>query len=105
MDDQRGAFKRNFASTLLGWRADAQIGSQAELAKKVGVSEATARRWESLTEPHLPDAWELHELCRVLGCEPDDLVNPSEMSSRERQLARRVARGARRAIGQEPQAS
>lgn len=105
MDDQRGSFKRNFASTLLGLRADAQIGSQAELARLVGVSEATARRWESLTEPHLPDAWELHELCRVLGVEPDELVRPAEMTTRERELARRAARGARRAIDPEPRAS
>ena len=96
MDDQRGQYKRNFAATLTGLRANAGISSQAMVAAAVGVSEATYRRWEDLRAPHLPDIWQITELARVLQVETDELVHPQEMTERERQLARRALRAVRR---------
>lgn len=96
VDDQRGEYKRAFAATLVGMRAEAGISSQDVIARSVGVSAATYRRWEALDRPNLPNAWEISELCRVLDVEPDELVRPQRMSERERQLARRALRASRR---------
>jgi DNA-binding transcriptional regulator YiaG len=108
VDDQPRAFKRAFAAALVALRAESGIGSQTVIAKLIPTSEATYRRWEALDEPHMPDAWQVKRLCEVLECEPAELIRPEPLSERERQLARRVARGAtrgsRRAIegGQAP---
>jgi DNA-binding XRE family transcriptional regulator len=95
-DDRRAAFKRAFASTLLGLRADRRVGSQRDFAKVIGTSEATYRRWENMDDPNMPDAWELSRLVAELHVEPDELVNPADLSPREREMARRLARGIRR---------
>lgn len=106
VDDQRSEYKRTFAAALVGFRAEAGISSQAELARLVGhASEATVRRWEALDQPHLPDAWQVRKLCEILGVEPEELIRPQPLSERERQLARRAARAAKRASGQARQAS
>lgn len=105
VDDQRGEFKRKFAATLLGYRAEKGITSQRELGVLVGISEATAQRWEDPDKPHLPDAWEVARLCEVLDREPGDFIRPEDWTPREREMARRAARGARRAIDRERQAS
>lgn len=94
-----------FAATLVGLRSDIGIPSQAELARRIEVSEATVQRWEALDKPNLPDAWELRRLCEVLEVEPDELVSPQPMSERERQLARRAVRATRRGIDRGREAS
>ena len=100
-DDQRRAFKRAFASTLLALRAESGRGSQAEIAKVAGTSAATYARWESMDDERLPDVFQLRQLVQVLT--PDDadqLLNPQELSPREREMARRLARARRRGVDQ-----
>lgn len=97
-DSQARVFKRVFAAALTVLRAEAEL-TQEELAVRVGVSEPTVRRWESLAdrdESILPDAWDLNKLCDALDCEPDALIRPSPPTARELELARRLARAARR---------
>jgi transcriptional regulator with XRE-family HTH domain len=65
MDDPRTEYAVAFAGVLLERREAMGISSQAELGRLVGVSEATAGRWER-HDGHLPDAWELLRLCDVL---------------------------------------
>jgi DNA-binding Xre family transcriptional regulator len=101
VDDQESEYKRAFAATVLWLRVKQGIGSQRDLAKAVGVSEATAQRWEDERKAHLPNAWELRRLCEVLACEPHELIYPEPLTDRERMVTRRAARAGRRA----PQAS
>lgn len=102
-EDTRTAFKRAFASTLLGLRAERSGGSQKDMALSVGTSEATYARWEKLTDPAMPDAFELSKLIECLQIEdPNELLAPTELSPRERELARRLARGSKRGRDQAP---
>lgn len=94
VDDQRGEFKRAFASTLLGRRVG--HGSQKVLAKVAGTSEATYRRWEDPAQPHLPDAWQLKLIAEHLECDAGDLLDPEQLTDRESALARRAARASSR---------
>ncbi|MFZ0324722.1 MAG: helix-turn-helix domain-containing protein [Actinomycetes bacterium] len=103
MDSEESRFKRTLGATILELRAHAAIPSQRALAKLVGVSEATVRRWEA--GDGCPDAWEVNRLCVVLGCEPDDLIRPAEMTERERELLRRSARQVHRTLDRERGAS
>lgn len=102
MDSAEATFKRTLGATILELRARASITSQAALAKAVGVSEATVRRWEQGT--HAPDAWEVSQLCRLFGVEPHELIRPEPMTDRERELLRRAARQVHRTIDREREA-
>jgi len=103
MDSEESQFRRTLGATILELRARNSIPSQAALAKLVGVSEATVRRWEA--GDGVPDAWEVNQLCKHLGCEPDDLIRPEAMTERERELLRRAARQVHRTLDQERGAS
>lgn len=109
VDDQKAAFKRTFASSLLMMRASVQAAaplkerakwSQKALAPRVIASEATYRRWENPEDERFPDAYQLNRLCDELGCEPDDLVRPEPLSPREIALARAVTRGRKKGLTQ-----
>lgn len=93
MDDQRREFAASLAGVIMERRAALGIGSQAELGRLVGVSEATVGRWERLIG--LPNAWELRELCRILEVEPDELLHPQPLTPREREVLRRAGRRVR----------
>lgn len=99
VDDQRRAWKRVFASVLVSYRAASEtVGTQADAAKAVGTSEATYRRWESLDDMNMPDAWQIKRLCVVYECEPNDLLKPEPFSDRERALVERAARASARGV-------
>ena len=91
MDDPRTEYAFAFAGVLLERREAMGISSQAELGRLVGVSEATAGRWER-HDGHLPDAWELLRLCEVLDVTPEELLHPEPLTPRERELTRRAIR-------------
>lgn len=95
MDDPRNDFAVAFAGVILERRVTMGIGSQAELGRLVGVSEATAGRWER-HDGHLPGAWELLRLCEVLDVTPEELLHPEPLTPRERELTRRAVRRVRR---------
>lgn len=99
MDSEESQFKRTLGATILELRARNSIPSQAALARLVGVSEATVRRWEAGRQ--CPDAWEVNRLCAVLGAEPSDLIRPEPMTDRERELTARVARQVHRTLDRE----
>jgi transcriptional regulator with XRE-family HTH domain len=103
MDDQRREYAASLAGVIMERRAALGIGSQAELARLVGVSEATAGRWERQT--HLPNAWELRRLCEVLEVDPDELLHPQPLTPRERQELRRAGRQVRKSVDRGRQAS
>lgn len=47
--------------------------SQAELARRIGVAQASVSNWESgATTPELPTLW---RLCAALGCREGDLLH------------------------------
>jgi hypothetical protein len=102
MDDRSADYKRAFAATLVTMRAERAVGSQAELGRRLGLSEATVQRWEDPNKPHLPDAWEVRRLAEVLGVEIGELLYPQALTERERQLARRAARAVRIGLDQGP---
>lgn len=97
-------FKRTLGATILTLRIDHAIGSQADLASELtklgaAVSEAKVRRWEA--GDHAPDAWEISRLCVLFGVEPAELIQPEELTERERQLYRRAGRQVARTIRRE----
>lgn len=97
-------FKLSLGATILALRVDHGIGSQTALATELtnlgaAVSEAKVRRWELGT--HAPDAWEISRLCVLFGVEPVDLIRPEDLTDREIQLYRRVARQTSRTIHRE----
>lgn len=94
VDEDRRAYKRAFASTLLAMREG--HGSQAAFAKIAETSEATYRRWENPEEDYLPDAWEIARICDHVGRDASDLVFPKELSPREWALTKRAARASAR---------
>lgn len=95
VEDSADAYKRAFASVLVVKRADSGLGPQREVAKAVGVSEATYRRWEDISDPALPDARQVARLCEILDCDPAELINPEPLTDREVSMARRLARATR----------
>lgn len=99
MDSEESRFKRTLGATILEHRVAHKIPSQGALAKMVGVSEATVRRWEQGT--HAPDAWEVRRLCEIFDLEPADLIQPADMTEREIALLRRAGRQIHRTIAQE----
>jgi transcriptional regulator with XRE-family HTH domain len=76
MEADEAQFKLAFATTLVGLRAERAIGSQAQLARLVGVSQTTVQRWEDTQRPHMPNTWELRRLAEVLGVEASELILP-----------------------------
>lgn len=97
-DSQARAFKRVFAATLTVLRGEQEL-TQGEIAERVGTSEPTYRRWESVAERDqtiFPDAFEINRLCAILDCEPSELIRPMPPTDRELELARRLGRAARR---------
>lgn len=98
VDEQRRAYKRAFAATLLGARAG--HGSQRTLAKIAETSEATYRRWEDPDHESLPDAWQVALIAKHVGEPPGALICPEELSPREWELTRRSARATARALTQ-----
>jgi len=96
-DSAAKAYKRSFASNLVVMRANSGLGSQREVAKLVGTSEATYRRWEDVADAAFPDAYEIFQMCsaKIFGCDPAELINPEPLSDREVLLARRLARATR----------
>ena len=96
MDSEESQFKRTLGATILELRVRNEIPSQKALAKLVGVSEATVRRWEQGTA--CPDAWEVNRLCHHFGIEPDELIRPQKMTDRERELLRRLGRQLHRSV-------
>ncbi len=105
MEADEAQFKLAFATTLVGLRAERAIGSLAQLARLVGVSQTTVQRWEDTQRPHMPSTWELRRLAEVLGVEASELIYPAELNDRERQLARRAARAVRSEIAPKRRAS
>lgn len=103
MDSEESRFKRTLGATILEQRVHHGIPSQGALAKLVGVSEATVRRWEQGT--HAPDAWEIRRLCEVFDLQPADLIRPADMTDREIALLRRAGRQIHRTIDRERGAS
>lgn len=102
VDEQGSEFKRSLASNLVVLRLAAGH-SQGSLAKALSdagavVSEATCRRWEDPDLDHVPDAWQVNRLCELLECEADELIHPTPLTPREREIARRAGRAGRRAI-------
>lgn len=102
VDEQGSEFKRSLASNLVVLRLAAGY-SQVSLAKALSdrgavVSEATCRRWEDPELDHVPDAWQVNRLCELLDCEADELIHPEPLTDREREIARRSARSARRGM-------
>lgn len=66
------AFDKNvFAAKLRGKRAEADM-SQAELAERSGVSQASIFQYED--GGSLPGADKLFALAEALGCTPNDLI-------------------------------
>lgn len=96
VDEQRRAYKRAFAATLLGARVG--FGSQRKLAGIAATSEATYRRWEDPEHDSLPDAWQVALIAKHVGATADTLVFPEELSVREWELTRRSARATARAL-------
>lgn len=103
MDSEESHFRRTLGATILELRVSHGVGSQAALAKLVGVSEATVRRWEA--GDGCPDAWEVNQLCRHLDAEPDELIRPTPVTDRERELLRRAARQVHRTVDRGIEAS
>jgi hypothetical protein len=100
-DDQRRAFKRAFASTLWALRAQSGIGTQGEAAALAGTSSATYARWEDIDDVRLPDAFQLSRVvARFTPDDPDQLLNPKDLSPREAELARRLSRARKRGVDQ-----
>lgn len=97
MDDPRAQYASDLADLIIWLRVRQGITSQAELGKRVGVSESTARRWEAPEDPIVPDAWEINRLCEVLGVEAQELIHPRQLPEGERFLLRRASRATRRA--------
>lgn len=108
MEGTEVAFKRALGATLIELRVAAGISSQAKLSdalklRGVAASEATVRRWEA--GDGVPDAWQIQQLCDLLGVEPQDLIRPADLTDREIQVLRRSRRSTRRALDQEHEAS
>lgn len=95
VEDQQREFKRALASTLAWMRYRSEAGSQGTVAKAVGVSEATYRRWEDPERTERPDVWQVHVLCRLFNAEPQEFVEPEPLSDREREILRRALRARR----------
>lgn len=100
-DNRRRVFKRAFASQLLALRAESAVGSQSDLAAAVPTSAATYARWEDMEDERMPDVYELSRLVAILTPDdPDPLLSPKELTPREREMARRLARARRRGLDQ-----
>lgn len=95
MEDQRRTFKRELAGTLAWLRYRSQAGSQAEVGKLIGTSEATYRRWEDPERPEVPDLWQSRRLAEVFGATPQELMYPDPLTDREREILRRALRARR----------
>lgn len=82
-------YRRTFGETLVRLRLMAKYPSQPALAAALDnrPSAQTIGRWER--GEMLPDVFEIHRLCEVLGVAPEELVNPRELSELERVLLRR----------------
>lgn len=101
MDSAEAAFKRTLGATIIELRIAQGYTSQAALAtalkdRGVASSESTVRRWEA--GGGAPDAWEIHHLCKLLDCEPSDLIRPDDLTEREIQILRRIRKAARRGL-------
>lgn len=95
MEDQRRTFKRELAGTLAWMRFRSEVGSQGDVAKLVGTSEATYRRWENPERPEVPDVWQTRRLSEVYGATPQELMYPDALTDREREILRRALRARR----------
>jgi transcriptional regulator with XRE-family HTH domain len=96
--NQEVEFRRLLGPAIVQLRAIAGI-SQAELAEKIGRSEAAVSRWE--TGKATPSAWDLREIARVMELDDDQLdvlLRPPKgpISPVAERLARAVEAGARR---------
>lgn len=100
-DNAAHEYAVTLGSQLLSFRAGKF--TQRTLAAELGVGESKIKRWEDGSG--VPDAWEIRRLCEILGCEPHELIYPTPMSDRERELTRRAARRGRSLPRQEPRAS
>jgi hypothetical protein len=101
MESAYTEFARTLGATIIELRLAAGYTSQAALAdalkrRGVATSEGTVRRWEA--GGGVPDAWEIHELCALLGAEPADLIRPDGLTEREIQVLRRARKAARRGL-------
>lgn len=91
-------YRRLLGPAIVQLRAIAGI-SQAELAEKIGRSEAAVSRWE--TGKATPSAWDLREIARVTDLDDDQLdvlLRPPKgpVSPVAERLARAVEGGARK---------
>lgn len=99
-------FKRTLGATILELRASHGLSQQA-LAQELTdsgaiVSESKVLRWEA--GDNVPDAWEINRLASLFDVEPVELIRPKDLTDREIQLLRRVARQGRRSIDQQREA-
>jgi len=99
MDGARDEFLHALGSVILERRNATRFGSQGTLAKAMGVSEPTVRRWESGLS--CPDAWQVKELARLLLCDELDFLRPEPISARERALLKRAAKQTSQTIRRE----
>ncbi len=63
--------------TLKAMRVNAEL-TQAEAAKKVGVSKVTINSWEN--NKTYPNVVQLKKLCELYGCSVDDIFLPSVLT-------------------------
>ncbi len=77
---------RRLADTLRQLRREAGL-TQAEVARRLGVSHPTLNRLESGGQD--PTLRTLSQLCRALCCEPGDLFTPGRATLRSGRSRRR----------------
>lgn len=103
-DDARQEYMNALGPTILALRVEHgpehDIYTQGDLGRAVGVSGATVLRWEN-SDGAPPDAWEIRRLCELFGLEAHELIYPTPMSARERELLRRAGRQLRRTVDRE----
>lgn len=108
MDDERTEYQKQLGATLLALRVEQGPGlapailNQTDLGKRVGVSAATVARWEK--GEGVPDGYELRLIAGIFEVEPSELLFPTAMSARERQVLRRAGRQLRHSVAQDLEA-
>lgn len=63
--------------SLKALRVNANL-NQAEAAKSLGITDKTLQNWESYTT--FPDVGQLMGICRLYGCELNDIFLPDKLA-------------------------
>lgn len=97
VDDDEATFRVKLGTVITALRLAHGYKSQGALAREVGVSGATAQRWEAGSAS--PDAWVLVWMMEHFNVSADDLLHPKDdVTPLLAHLNQRAAAGVRRGL-------